>query len=81
LIWVDEISRCAAQSVILAFTIYTMALPPILLLGSDELVRRVVPPILRGEKFISLCISEPGAGSDVANIGTTAVEDPSGEFW
>ena len=37
------VARCASQSVILAFTIYTMGLPPILALGSEALVRRVVP--------------------------------------
>jgi alkylation response protein AidB-like acyl-CoA dehydrogenase len=34
-----------------------------------------------GEKFLSLCISEPGAASDVANLGTTAVEQPGGRHW
>ena len=47
LIWVDELSRSASQSVILGFTIYTMGLPPIISLGSDALVRRVVPEVLR----------------------------------
>ena len=40
-----------------------------------------VPPVLRGEAFLSLCISEPGAGSDVANLSTTAVAEPDGKHW
>ena len=31
--------------------------------------------MLRGEKWISLGITEPGGGSDVANLATTAVRD------
>ena len=35
-------------------------------------IREVVSPIIIGEKPICLAISEPVAGSDVANIKTTA---------
>jgi len=35
----------------------------------------VAPPVLRGEKWISLGITEPGGGSDVAQLSTTAVRD------
>jgi alkylation response protein AidB-like acyl-CoA dehydrogenase len=52
-IWVDEISRAASQSVVLGFTIYTMGLPPVLSLGTPEMVREVVPRVLRGEAMIS----------------------------
>lgn len=78
LIWVDELSRCASQSVILLFTIYTMALPPVLSLGTEEQVRRVVPAVLAGEACISLCISEPSAGSDVARLQATASRTADG---
>lgn len=36
---------------------------------------RVAVPCFRGEKRIALAVSEASAGSDVANISTTAVED------
>lgn len=52
-----------------------MALPPILNFGSDYLKEKVARPVLSGEKCISLCISEPFAGSDVANLRTTAVDE------
>lgn len=34
--------------------------------------RRVAPDVLLGKKFISLAVSEPNAGSDVAGIATVA---------
>jgi alkylation response protein AidB-like acyl-CoA dehydrogenase len=40
-----------------------------------------VGPCLRGEKLICLAITEPWAGSDVANIQTTAVKSPCGKFY
>ena len=51
---------------------HTIALPPIVALGSPALKERVVPPVLAGEKIAALAISEPSGGSDVANIKTTA---------
>jgi alkylation response protein AidB-like acyl-CoA dehydrogenase len=52
-----------------------MALPPIELLGTDDLKRRYLEPGIKGEKISSLGITEPGAGSDVAGIRTTAMRD------
>ncbi len=36
--------------------------------GSEALKRRVVPPVLAGEKIAALAITEPGGGSDVARL-------------
>ena len=49
-----------------------ISMPPIVALGSDALKRRIVPPVLRGEKIAALAISEPDGGSDVANVRTVA---------
>ena len=38
-------------------------------------------PCLRGEKVICLAITEPSAGSDVANLKTTAVKSECGKFY
>ncbi len=43
--------------------------------GSSALKRRIVPPVLAGEKIAALAITEPGGGSDVAALRTTAVKD------
>jgi citronellyl-CoA dehydrogenase len=52
-----------------------MVLPPIHLLGTEELKQRYLVPGIKGEKIGALGITEPGAGSDVAGIRTTAVRD------
>jgi alkylation response protein AidB-like acyl-CoA dehydrogenase len=75
LIWLDELARCGSGGIVSAFTIYTMALPPILMVGSDYIREKVVTPVLTGEKILSLAISEPYAGSDVAGMRATAVLD------
>src|SRR5690606_8341585 len=40
---------------------------------------RVVPEVLAGDKIIALAITEPGGGSDVANVQTRAVRE--GDFY
>ena len=52
-----------------------MVLPPIHLLGTHEQKKKYLEPGLKGEKIGSLGITEPGAGSDVAGIRTTAIRD------
>ncbi|MDQ7745079.1 acyl-CoA dehydrogenase family protein [Hydrogenophaga pseudoflava] len=49
-----------------------IGLPPVLAHGSTELQAEVVPPVLRGERIAALGITEPGGGSDVAALRTTA---------
>jgi alkylation response protein AidB-like acyl-CoA dehydrogenase len=55
-----------------------MAMPPILAFGSEEQKREWLAPAIAGEKILSLGITEPGAGSDVAGIRTRAVADGDG---
>ena len=60
----------------MGFAVQTdMTLPPIHLLGTEEQKRRYLEPGLKGEKIACLGITEPGAGSDVAGIRTTALRD------
>mmetsp|Transcript_55596 Transcript_55596/g.119355 ORF Transcript_55596/g.119355 Transcript_55596/m.119355 type:complete len:419 (+) Transcript_55596:30-1286(+) len=72
ILW-DEMGRCSAQ-VLGQLQINSMAIPPVLLHGSEEMKAAVLPAVVQGEKSISLMISEPQAGSDVANLRTTAVK-------
>ena len=58
---------------------HSIGLPPILKHGSQELKLEIVPPVLRGEKISALGITEPGGGSDVAAIKTTAVHAAAGQ--
>ena len=49
-----------------------IGLPPVLAHGSAALQARVIPAVLRGEAIAALGITEPGGGSDVASLRTTA---------
>jgi len=55
--------------------------PPIIKYGSQELQDRFLPDLLRGDKRICIAITEPSAGSDVANISTTAVKSECGKYY
>ena len=52
-----------------------IALPHIAASGNADLIDRFVRPTLAGEKIGSLAVTEPGGGSDVAGIRTTAVRE------
>jgi acyl-CoA dehydrogenase len=56
-----------------------IALPHIIASGNPELIDRFVRPVLRGGAIGSLAITEPGGGSDVARIRTTA--RPEGDHY
>jgi acyl-CoA dehydrogenase len=56
-----------------------IALPPIVRGGTPQQIERFVKPTLRGDTIAALGITEPGGGSDVANIRTRARRD--GDFY
>ncbi|HKJ24647.1 MAG TPA: acyl-CoA dehydrogenase family protein [Myxococcota bacterium] len=53
----------------------SMLVPTLLAHGSEEQKRRWIAPTLRGEIMWCQGYSEPGAGSDLASLQTSAVED------
>ena len=71
----EELSRAGSGGLVAGLMTQGIGLPPIIALGSEGLKARVAPPVLAGEKLISLCITEPSGGSDVANLRTRAVRD------
>ena len=58
-----------------AFAMQGLGSGPISLFGSEEQKSNYLPGVRRGEKIAAFALSEPEAGSDVASISTTAIED------
>ncbi|WP_419841405.1 acyl-CoA dehydrogenase family protein [Candidatus Poriferisodalis sp.] len=56
-----------------------MALPHLLNAGSEAQLERWLPTVLSGDTMLSIAVTEPDAGSDVAGLRTTAVRD--GDGW
>jgi acyl-CoA dehydrogenase len=71
----EETARCGAGGVCASLGSHSIGLPPVALAGTEALKRRVIPPVLRGEKISALAITEPSGGSDVAAVKTRAVLD------
>lgn len=74
----EELARMGAGGVSSALMIHGIGLPPIMALGSEEMKTEIGNRVLSGEKQISLGITEPSAGSDVAQLKTKAVKDGNG---
>jgi citronellyl-CoA dehydrogenase len=71
--WVEELVRSRNAGLNMALMVQAcMATPIINEVGTDEQKRLFLAPALAGEKIAALGVSEPGAGSDVANLKTTA---------
>ena len=77
LAWItqEEMSRIGAGGIPASLLVHGIGLPPVVNWGSEAMRAAVAPPVIAGEKWISLGITEPGGGSDVANLQTTAVRD------
>jgi alkylation response protein AidB-like acyl-CoA dehydrogenase len=73
-VWVEELARSGGSGGVAAGlnAHASIALPPIFNFGTEEQRERWLVPGIVGEKIGALGITEPGAGSDVAGITTTA---------
>lgn len=75
----EELMRCGSGGLVAGLGSLDIGLPPIVKWARPEVRERVVPQVLSGEKISALAVTEPGGGSDVANLQTRAVRD--GEFY
>ena len=71
----EEMVRCTSGGVGASLGSLDIGLPPVWKWGSEALQEKVVPPVLAGDKIAALAVTEPGGGSDVANLRTRAVRD------
>jgi citronellyl-CoA dehydrogenase len=76
LVFAEEIGRAYGGSIPMAIGVQTdMATPALARFGSDELKRDFLAPAIAGDMVACIGVSEPGAGSDVAGLKTSAVSD------
>ncbi|MDP6197633.1 MAG: acyl-CoA dehydrogenase family protein [Porticoccaceae bacterium] len=68
----EELGRSGVGGIGATLCVHSIGLPPVANFASEEIKQLVMPSVLAGTKRISLGITEPGGGSDVANIQTTA---------
>jgi acyl-CoA dehydrogenase len=71
----EELARIGVGGIPASLMVHGIGLPPVINWGSDKMKEEVAPPVLAGTKHIALGITEPGGGSDVAQLQTTAVRD------
>ncbi|WP_437019001.1 acyl-CoA dehydrogenase [Streptomyces sp. enrichment culture] len=71
---IEEVARaCASSSLIPA--VNKLGSLPVILSGSEELKKKYLAPLAKGDAMFSYCLSEPDAGSDAAGMRTRAVRD------
>ena len=73
--YTEEMIRCGSVGLVAGLGSYSIAMPPVLNMGTEEQKQKFLVPVLKGEKIAALGITEPNAGSDVANIRTRAVRE------
>jgi alkylation response protein AidB-like acyl-CoA dehydrogenase len=78
IIWNEELTRRGLGHSMLAVGI-GMAGPTLIAHGTDAQKERYLGPLLGADEVWCQCFSEPGAGSDLAALGTRAVRD--GADW
>lgn len=81
-IYVYELKRCGLNGPSSGLTSgFRYGVPPLLHFADRKLQQRFLPDLLRGTKRICIAITEPEAGSDVANITTTAIKSKDGKHY
>lgn len=68
----EELAKVCLQADYI-FAMQALGSYPIIAFGRDEQKQTYLPSLARGEKLASFATTEPGAGSDIGGISTTAV--------
>jgi citronellyl-CoA dehydrogenase len=73
LVFLEELGHIKGLGLAVAITVQThMCTPAIAEFGSEYLKRNYLQPAIQGEMVGAIAVTEPGAGSDVAALATTA---------
>ncbi|MEI7858586.1 MAG: acyl-CoA dehydrogenase family protein [Acidimicrobiales bacterium] len=76
LVLTEELHRVGMNGAALGFALHNdIALPYLLRYTTEEQARRWLPGVARGERVLAIAMTEPGTGSDLASIATTALSD------
>lgn len=74
----EELSRIGATGP--GFNLHSMVVAPYIVhFGTDSVKKKILPGMVRGDLVGAIAMTEPGTGSDLANIRTRAVRD--GDTW
>ena len=68
----EEIARICASSALLVI-VQAVGTMPVVLGGTNELKRKVLPKLAQEKGLICFCLTEPESGSDAASVRTKAV--------
>ncbi len=72
----EALGHCTCAGIPMAIGVQTdMATPALARYGSDALKKEFLAPTIAGDMVAAIGVSEPGAGSDVAGLKTTARKD------
>jgi len=74
----EELARVSVQASD-SFIMSALGGYPIIRFGSEEQKQEYLPPLASGQRVASYALTEPGGGSDIANIKTTALLD--GDYY
>jgi citronellyl-CoA dehydrogenase len=78
MVMAEALGDCACGGVPMAIGVHTdMCTPALARFGSDELRREYLTPSIAGDMVGCVAVSEPGGGSDVAALKTTARKEGS----
>lgn len=75
IIVVEEVSKACGSTGVMISAHTSLACDPIYQFGTEEQKKEFLPKLASGEKIGCILLTEPEAGSDVANISTTYKED------
>ena len=76
---VEELSRACASTGVLVSAHTSLVVDPILKYGTEEQKKKYLTALASGEKIGAHAMTEPGAGTDVTSISTTAKRD--GDYY
>jgi acyl-CoA dehydrogenase family member 9 len=77
----EHISQHCASTAVLVGAHQSIGLKALVLMGTEQQKREFLPALASGEKLAAFCLTEPEAGSDAANVQSSACLSDDGKHW